>query len=478
MGLIKAAKNALGSLVADQWREYFYCDSLPSEVLVCKGQKRVAGNRGNNNNGNDNIISNGSIISVNAGQCMIIVDNGKIADLCDEPGEYVYDVSTGPSLLYGNLGQNIKESFKTLGKRFTFAGDTAKDQRVYYFNTKDIMNNLYGTATPIDFHIYSPASGLSLETTVKCNGEYSFRITDPIIFFNYISGNVGDKYTKSGQGAELLRLMKGELLTKLPIALSAIAAQGVLPYQLQAHTVEIAESLRVALTQVWTVARGIEVRAITISATVPDEDRAKINEWNEKAMLRSQDYQSAMTTEAMAQFLKNSSLGGGDGKSGTSGVDAMMGMMAMNMMQQNMQPGGMFNPQQAAANMAGGQMANAQMPNMPAGAAPQAAPVQIQPASTVEEGAILGWECVCGKKDNRGRFCSECGLPKPALDGWTCSCGHVNQGNFCMECGKKKPEGAPMYRCDKCGWEPEDPTKPPKFCTECGDIFDDNDIQK
>ena len=221
------------------------------------------------------------------------------------------------------------------------------------------------------------------------------------------------------------------------------------------------------MTQAWTEARGIEVRSITISATVPDEDRAKINEWNEKAMLRSQDYQSAMTTEAMATFLKNSSLGGGDGK-GASGVDAMMGMMAMNMMQQNMQPGGAFNPNQAAQNMAGAQAAQ------PA----PAAPVEMKPASTVEEGAILGWECVCGKKDNRGRFCSDCGLPKPALDGWTCSCGHVNKGKFCQECGKKKPEGAPIYRCDKCGWEPEDPTKPPKFCPECGDIFDENDIQK
>lgn len=463
MGLIKAAKDAVGSLIADQWREYFYCTSLSSDVLMVRGQKKVSGNRGNNNNGNDNIISNGSIISVNAGQCMIIVDNGKIVDFCSEPGEYQYDTSSEPSLLSGNLGQSIKESFKTLGRRFTFAGDTARDQRVYYFNTKDILNNLYGTATPIDFHLVSPNTGLELETTVKCNGEYSFRIVDPILFYTTYCGNVEDKYSKStGDGAELLKLMKGELLTKLPVALANIAAQGVLPYQLQHHTEEIVEYLKVELSEEWTINRGIEVRSITIAATVPAEDREKLNKWNETVMLRSSDMRAAAETEAMTTFIKNSSLNGASGE-GTNAMDGMMGMMAMNMMRQSMS----------------GMMPNNNMQNMQQ--APQMQqmpqqPVPMKPASTVEEGAILGWTCPCGFADNRGKFCTECGLPKPALDGWTCSCGHVNQGKFCQECGRKKPVGAPMYRCDKCGWEPEDPTKPPKFCPECGDVFDDNDI--
>ncbi len=456
MGLIKAVKDSIGSMIADQWLEYFYCTSLTSDVLMVKGQKKVAGNRGNNNNGNDNIISNGSIISVNAGQCMIIVDNGAIVDLCAEPGEYRYDTSTEPSLLFGSFGENFKNSAKNALKRFTFGGDTAKDQRVYYFNTKEIRGNLYGTATPIDFHIVSPSTGLELETTVKCNGEYSFKIVDPMVFFTNVCGNVDAEFNKTREGADIMRLMKSELLTKLPMALSKIAAQGVLPYQLQGYTGEIVDYLKSELTQMWTTERGFEVCSITIAATVPEEHKAKLNEWNEKGLLRAADMRDAVQAEAMASFVKNSTLNGASGE-GATAMDGMMGMMAMNMMQQNM------------GNMMGGM--NRQQ-------APVAAPVVMQPASTVAEGAVLGWTCACGKTDNRGKFCMECGLPKPALDGWTCACGHVNQGKFCMECGKKKPEGAPIYRCDKCGFEPEDPTNPPKFCPECGDPFNEEDIQK
>ncbi len=466
MGLIKAAKDALGSLVADQWREYFYCSSLSSDVLVVKGEKKVTEGRNSNTKGTDNIISNGSIISVNLGQCMIIVDQGKIADFCAEPGEFVYDTSTEPSLLYGDLGENIKNSFLQFGRRFTFGGNTAKDQRVYYFNTKEIMNNLYGTATPIDFHIVSPRTGYELETTVKCNGEYSFKIIDPLVFYANVCGNVEEQYTKSGRGAEVIKLMKGELLRKLPVALAKIAAQGVLPYQIQLHTEEITQYLKAELTEEWTQNRGIEVVSITIAATVPAEDRDKINKWNDMVMLASQDMRAAAETEAMSTFIKNSSLNGASGgkDGGATAMDSMMGMMAMNMMRQNMGGmGGNAQPMQQQQPMMQ-QSAQQQQPMM-------------QPASTVAEGAVLGWTCVCGYKDNRGKFCIECGLPKPAMDGWTCSCGHVNQGKFCQECGKKKPEGAPIYRCDKCGWEPEDPTNPPKFCPECGDVFDENDIK-
>lgn len=467
MGLIKAAKDALGSLVADQWREYFYCSSLSSDVLVVKGEKKVTEGRNSNTKGTDNIISNGSIISVNAGQCMIIVDQGKIADFCAEPGEFVYDTSTEPSLLYGDLGENIKNSFLQFGRRFTFGGNTAKDQRVYYFNTKEIMNNLYGTATPIDFHIVSPRTGYELETTVRCNGEYSFKIIDPLVFYTNVCGNVDDKYTKSGRGAEVLKLMKGELLRKLPVALAKIAAQGVLPYQIQMHTEEITDYLKAELTEEWTQNRGIEVVSITIAATVPSEDRDKINKWNDMVMLASSDMRAAAETEAMSTFIKNSSLNGASGGSsdGATAMDSMMGMMAMNMMRQNM--GGNGQPVQQSTMQQQQPIQQQPMQQQPV----------MQPASTVAEGAVLGWTCVCGKADNRGKFCTECGLPKPALDGWTCSCGHVNQGKFCQECGKKKPMGAPMYRCDKCGWEPEDPANPPKFCPECGDVFDENDIK-
>ena len=446
MGLIKAAKDALGGLMADQWREYFYCTSLSSDLLMVKGEKQVTQGRNSNTKGNDNIISNGSIISVNVGQCMIIVDQGKIAEFCAEPGEFVYDTSSEPSLLYGNLGENLKKSFAQFGRRFTFGGNTAKDQRVYFINTKEILNNLYGTPNPVPFHFVSRNTGFELETTVKCNGQYTFKIVDPILFYSSIAGNVEEYYNKNDK---LLGIMKAELLTKLPVALSKIAAEGVLPYQVPMHLEELTKYLKEGLSSQWTELRGIEVVSMTMSSPiVPQADLDKINKWNETAVLTNANMAAARQTEAYTKALENMGNGGGE-NGNASAVNGAMGMMGMAMMQ-NMMNGGM-------GNMFG--------VNQP----------QMKPAGTVAEGAVLGWTCSCGKIDNRGKFCQECGLPKPALDGWTCSCGHVNQGKFCQECGRKKPEGAPLYRCDKCGWEPEDPAHPPKFCPECGDVFDEND---
>ncbi|MBR1930391.1 MAG: SPFH domain-containing protein [Lachnospiraceae bacterium] len=453
MGLIRAAKNALGSVLADQWLEYFYCDALPSDVLVMKAKKKVNSKKGNSK-GSDNIISNGSVIAVNKGQCMMIVDQGQVVEFCAEDGEFVYDSSSEPSIFSGDLGESVVASFKKVAKRMAYGGNTGHDQRVYYFNTKEIMHNLFGTATPIDFHIVSPRTGYEMETTVRCNGEYTFQIVDPITFYEKVCGNVTDVYSKSaGEGINLMSMMKRELLTKLPTALAKIAAEGVLPYQVAGRAEEIAGYLREALTEPWTEMRGIEVVSMTIECSTSAEDREKINKWNDMVMLTSSGMQEAAKTEAMTEMIKNAKIGGGNG--GGNGMDAMMGMFSVNMMQNMMSNGGMM----------GG---NAQAPQ---GQQMQSNP-QMQP-----QGAILGWTCSCGHADNRGKFCAECGSPKPAEAGWTCTCGSVNQGKFCSNCGSKKPAGAPMYKCDKCGWEPEDPTNPPKFCPECGDVFDENDIQ-
>ncbi len=457
MGLIKAAKDSISTMLADQWREFFYCDSLSADTLVVKGQKRITEGRNSNTKGVDNIISNGSVITVNEGQCMIIVDQGGVVDLCAEAGEFIYEASTEPSIFYGDLGENIKNTFTTTWRRFTFGGNTAKDQRIYYFNTKEIMNNLYGTATPIDFHLVSPRTGFELATVVKCRGEYTFKIVDPLLFYKNVCGNVTTAYNKSsGDGAKLMSMMKSELLSKLPMALSPIAAQGVLPYQLQNYTDVICEALKKALSEKWTAGRGIEVVSMSIVATVPDEARDELNKWNNTVMLKDPGMSEARKAEAFANMMDKATLGGEGGGDAMSG---MMNMMAMNMM------GGMMGGNNMMGSMMGGSNAYAQQPQQPAyNAAPAAAPV-------------LGWTCSCGKTDNRGKFCAECGSPKPSEAGWTCSCGHVNQGKFCQECGTKKPAGAPMYKCDKCGWEPEDPANPPKFCPECGDGFDDNDIK-
>lgn len=403
MGLIRAAKDALSSLLADQWREFFYCDSLSNDVLMVKGRKKDADGRGK---GSDNIISNGSVVAVNEGQCMIIVEQGKIVDVCADTGEFVYDSSTEPSLFYGDLGENIKSSFSQLGKRFSFGGSAPKDQRVYFFNTKEILNNLFGTPAPVPFRVLDRNTGFDFDTAVKVNGQYTFQIVDPVLFYMNVCANVTDSYKK----AELAGTMKSELLTALQPVLAEISGQGVRPYELPGFSEQICRLLAEALSEKWTGLRGIRMVSMAInSSDIPAEDKARFQKWQETAMLRNSDMQAARQTEAFANMLENSGRSGGSG----GAMEGAMNMMAMGMM----------------GNMMGG------MNGMAAGRQ------QAGAGQTQQAGSASGWTCSCGHV-NQGKFCQECGSPKPAASGWTCSCGHVNQGKFCQECGKKRPEGA------------------------------------
>lgn len=462
MGLIKAISGATGGVLADQWREYFYCDSLSADTLVAKGRKRVSG-RSSNRKGEENIISNGSVISVNEGQCMIIVDQGKVTELCAEAGEFLYDTSTEPSIFYGGLGNGILDSFKTIGKRFTFGGDTAKDQRVYYFNTKEIMGNKYGTPNPVPFRVVDKNVGLDVDISIRCHGEYSYKITDPILFYTNVCGNVVDSYNRS----EIDGQLKTELMTALQPAFSKISDMGIRYSALPGHTVEMANALNEVLSEKWSKIRGISVFSIGISSVkASEEDEAMIKELQRNAAYKNPTMAAATLVGAQAAAMQNAS---------KNPNGAMMGFMGMNM-----------------AAGAGGM--NAQ--NLYAmGAAAEQKQENSESAWTCSCGTkVTGnfcqncgkkkpepvnekiWVCSCGAKAT-GNFCPECGSPKPKEEGWTCSCGTLNKGKFCHNCGKKKPADAPLYRCDKCGWEPSDPTNPPKFCPECGDVFDDNDIK-
>ncbi len=452
MGLIKAITAAAGGAMADQWREYFYCDSLDADVLVAKGRKRSSGRGAGNNKGEDNIISNGSAVAINEGQCMIIVDQGKVVEFCAEPGEFTYDASSEPSLLYGSLGENVKKTFSMIGRRFTFGGETAKDQRVYFFNTKEIMGNKYGTASPVPFRVVDENIGLDVDISLRCNGEYSYKITDPLLFYTNVCGNVTDNFERS----EIDSQLKTELMTALQPAFAKISAMGIRYSAVPAHTEELANALNEVLSAKWSELRGIEIVSFGVNTMKASaEDEAMIKELQKSAVLRNPNMAAATLVGAQAEAMKAAA-------SNTS-TGPMMAFAGMNM-----------------ANQAGGMNAQ-QLFQMGQQAAPtQAAPVQ--PAAPAPEPAPdkQGWTCACGKAGNTGKFCSECGAPMPAPkpEGWTCSCGTVNKGKFCSECGAKKPAGELLYKCDKCGWEPEDPAKPPKFCPECGDPFDESDIQQ
>lgn len=457
MGLIKAISGAIRGVAADQWKEYFYCDALETDVLVTKGQKRTNSRFGSKNDGNDNLITNGSVVAVNKGQCMIIVDQGKVVEFCAEAGEFLYDTSSEPSLLSGDLGENIGKTFSTIGKRFTFGGDTGKDQRVYFFNTKEILGNKYGTANPVPFRVVDANIGLDVDISVRCNGEYSYQIFDPILFYTNVCGNVTDEYTRDKIDSQL----KSELMTALQPAFAEISAMGIRYSAVPAHTLEVADALNKQLSEKWSQLRGIRIVSFGVNTIkASEEDEQMIKDLQKTAVLRNPNMAAATLVGAQAEAMKSAA-------SNTS-TGPMMAFAGMNMATQ---AGGM----DANALFAMGQQQNNTPPVNPTPTSPSPAP--SAPAASAAEASTDTWTCSCGKV-NTGKFCVECGAKKPApVEGWTCSCGAVNQGKFCQECGAKKPADAPLYRCDKCGWTPADPHNPPKFCPECGDVFDENDVQ-
>lgn len=440
MGLLKAAAGALGGTFADQWKDYFYCEAMDADVLVEKGKRRTS-SRSANKKGNENIITDGSVIAVADGQCMMIVENGKVSEVCAEPGEYVYDSGSQPSIFTGDLGESIKRTFEEAGKRFVFGGDPAKDQRIYYFNTKEIIGNKYGTPTPVPFRVIDHNIGLDVDISIRCNGEYSYRIADPILFYTNVCGNVENYYDRSN----LDSMLKSELLTALQPTFARISDMGIRYSALPGYTLELTDILNEVLSKKWKDLRGIVVASIGVnSVSASKEDEDMIKNLQKSAVMRDPSMAAATLVGAQADAMRSAA-------SNTAG--AMTGFMGMGM----------------AASQGG---INAQDLFAMAGQMRQAAPAQQAPVQTAPAD---GWTCSCGAV-NSGKFCMECGAKKPE-DGWVCSCGTVNKGKFCMECGAKRPSGAPVYQCDKCGWKPEDPQNPPKFCPECGDIFNDADIR-
>ena len=489
MGLIKAGMGAVGGVLGDQWKEFIYCESLKPDVLVAKGMKRVSSRgRSSNTSAEDNIISNGSTIAINDGQCMIIVENGKVVEICSEPGEFVYDASTEPSLFADGLNmQSVKNVFAQIGKRFTYGGDPGKDQRVYYFNTKEIIGNKYGTASPIQFRIVDQRIGLDVDIPIRCFGEYSYKITNPILFYTNVCSNVENEYLRS----EIDGQLKSELLGALNVAFGVMSEKGVRYSALPAHAEEIGDQLNEVLSKKWRDLRGIEVVSFGVSSVKASEEDEKYI--RDLQALSNPNARASFLTGATGAAMQTAAANEGGAMMGFMGM-GMAGMQGANMMNGiNQQMG--YPPQGGYPGAPQGSPQQGGYPGAPqgmAGAAP-AAPAGWtcscgQGGNTgkfcgacgkPKEEPKAGWTCSCGHAGNTGKFCAECGKPQQAAApaGWTCSCGTINQGKFCANCGSKKPADAPIYKCDKCGWVPPDPKNPPKFCPECGDLFDERDIQ-
>ena len=415
MGLIRAAMGAAGGTLADQWKEYFYCDAIPENVLAVKGQKKTT-RRSSNRHGDDNVITDGSVIAVADGQCMLIVDQGKIVDMCAETGEYTYDMSSEPSLFCGSLGQGLKNMFGTMANRFTFGGEAPKDQRIYYFNTKELIGNKYGTPSPVPFRVVDQRAGIDIDVGIRCFGEYSYRVSNPMLFYTNVCGNVSEDYTRDRLDSQL----KTELLTALQPAFAKIGETGIRYSQLPGHTMELADALNEVLSKKWRDLRGIEIVSFGVSSvTADEEDEKMLKELQRNAAFMDPTRAAAHLVGSQGDAMKMAAANKGG---------AAMAFMGMNMAGMNAQDLYAMGQQQTAQ------------------------PAASQPA---------GWTCACGHTGNTGKFCGECGAPKPAPAGeWKCSCGAVNTGKFCGECGKPRP--ADEWTCS-CG-----SVNKGKFCANCG----------
>ena len=424
MGLLKEGVGAAGGVLADQWREYFYCESLDADTLVAKGEKRV-GKRGSNTKGENNVISDGSIVAVADGQCMMIVENGAVVEVCAEPGEFVYDTGTEPSVFSGKLGDMVKKSFEQVGRRFTFGGDAGKDQRIYYFNTKEIVGNKYGTASPVPFRVVDEKIGLDVDITVRCNGEYSYKLVDPLMFYKNVCGNVESAYTRDLIDSQL----KSELLTALQPAFARISEMGIRYSAVPAHTRELADALNEELSHEWKERRGIEIAAFGVNTiSAPEDQEQMIRDLQKAAVMANPAMAAANIASAQSDAMRTAAANPAGAAMGFMGMGMASGMGGMNAAQLF---GQASQAQQAPAQASQAQQAPAQ--TQPAGAAGGV-------AAGTGTAAGAAWTCSCGAQ-NTGKFCGNCGSPKPEAAGpWFCTnCGTQNTGNFCSGCGSKRP---------------------------------------
>ena len=406
MGLITAAINAVTGTLESQWKEYFYCDAMPESVLATKAMKKKKSAFGFKVE-DENVISQGSVVAVADGQCMMIVDQGKIVDFCAEPGEYIFDTNAQPTLLYGDFNtEKLKAVLKEAFDRFAFGGQLGRDQRVYYFNTKEIIGNKYGTPGAVLFRVVDQNIGLDMDVSIRCFGEYSYRITNPILFYTNVCGNVEGDYTRDKIDSQL----KSELLTALQPAFAKISEMGIRYSALPGHTMELAEALNEVLSGKWADLRGVEVVSFGVnSVKASEEDEAMIKELQRNAVFRNANMAAAHLVGAQAQAMQDAAKNQGGAFTGFMGMNIAQGV-GMNAAQ-------LF------------QIGQQQIPQQPA-----------QPAAN-------GWKCACGATAT-GKFCPECGAKKPAgLPVYQCDkCGWkpadpTKAPRFCPECGDPFDEG-------------------------------------
>lgn len=415
MGLIRAAAGALGGALADSWLEYITAGDMGPTTVVTKGVQVTKGKRGSNRKGTPDIISNGSRIEVGPNQMMILMDSGRIMDYTAEQGCYEVYLSTAPSMFNGELKDSVRETFE----RFKFGGQPGKSQQVYFINLQEIRGIRFGTRNPLQYfdHFYNA------ELFVRCHGTYSVKITDPLKFFMEVVPRNAERV----DFGDLNDQFNAEFLTALQTAIGEMAMEGVSISTLPAKTMELSKFMSKVLDDDWTQNRGMEIVSAAIASLSYDEEsKSLIHMRNQGAMMADPTIREGYVQGAVAKGLQ-------DAGSNTAGAGQAFMAMGMGM--------------QGAGNF----MASASQTNWQ----------QMQHQQTAAQTPQNGWTCGCGAV-NTGKFCTNCGSPKPAPAGhWTCDCGAVNTGNFCTNCGTPKPASA-VWTCS-CG-----AVNTGNFCTNCG----------
>ena len=471
MGLIKMLASAVTSNLADQVVDLFEAPKFDNNVIAAPARKVVRG--GTTNNATEDVITNGSAFNVAVNEAALLVENGYVREFVivdpshpELAGQYKYDSSVEPSLLGGGF-RDLMPSIKNMGNRFRFGGQSSNIIRLYYVDLHPITGLPFGGGKiPFRDNEYN------VDITVQYNGFYELQIVDPNVFYQEYLKCTREPYKlDSDLGNSMIKQYKADMGMAFQKTLKVLEQMKLRSSEVGMYGDEITKEMNNFLDSKWLEQRGIRLANISFTEFKPDEasmerimkiqDQVQVDKiYTDDRMLKANVARGFTQAANTAAANENGSLNGfmGFGMA-NMGMNNMMGQMGLG----NTTSTGPLNtvPQ---GGMAAGAVANSQ-------------PVQNAAPAGGTASSLPTWVCSCGTV-NTAKFCSECGSKKPEeTEGWTCSCGAVNKGRFCQECGAKKPADAPLYKCDKCGWEPEDPKNPPKFCPQCGDKFDENDIQ-
>lgn len=420
MGIIKAIASSVGGGLADQWLEVIEPDEMDDKTVFTRGVTvRRNDSRNANRRGTQDTVSNGSVVHVYPNQFMMLVDGGKVVDYTAEEGYYTVDNSTLPSMFNGEFGDTLKEAFN----RVKFGGVTPGTQKVFYINLQEIKGIKFGTRNPVNYYDLF----YNAELFLRAHGTYSIKIKNPLTFYSEAIPKNDDRV----EIEEINEQYLSEFLEAFQSAINQMSADGVRISFVASKGRELSKYMADILDADWGEMRGIEIQSVGISSISYDEESTKlINMRNQGAMLGDPTVREGYVQGSVARGIE---------AAGSNANGSMAGFMGVGMGMQSTT----------------GFMGAASQSNQAQMAREYARPAQ--PAADT-------WKCSCGN-DNTGKFCSNCGKPKPETSTWKCSCGNDNTGNFCSNCGKPKPT---KLKCASCGYEPdpEDPT--PKFCPECG----------